>query len=293
MAFSKTDLERIKSKIILSDELAKKAKVVKKGKDSWCCCPFHEEKTPSCKINDDIGTYYCFGCGAKGDIFSLYTDLYKYSFLDAVKELSSKTGITINFQENKNLNINDDVFKILELTTKWFEKNLQNNSDCINYFKKRNIDLNTINFFRLGYSYNPEISLYKYLKSLSFKDEDLLKSNVVKLDKNPSIVVFVAKSNAVRTYIIDEAFAFLIFHSSIKSSRYLIMRCIPQSTPNPTSKIGTIIAKKLGSKSRKLANPLDQIIAKNNATIVSVTSKDERKVANKTPITRKTTSNCS
>ena len=193
MAFSKTDLERIKSKIILSDELAKKAKVVKKGKDSWCCCPFHEEKTPSCKINDDIGTYYCFGCGAKGDIFSLYTDLYKYSFLDAVKELSSKTGITINFQENKNLNINDDVFKILELATKWFEKNLQNNSDCINYFKKRNIDLNTINFFRLGYSYNPEISLYKYLKSLSFKDEDLLKSNVVKLDKNKKIKDFFYK----------------------------------------------------------------------------------------------------
>ena len=193
MAFSKTDLERIKSKIILSDELAKKAKVVKKGKDSWCCCPFHEEKTPSCKINDDIGTYYCFGCGAKGDIFSLYTDLYKYSFLDAVKELSSKTGITINFQENKNLNINNDVFKILELATKWFEKNLQNNSDCINYFKKRNIDLNTINFFRLGYSYNPEISLYKYLKSLSFKDEDLLKSNVVKLDKNKKIKDFFYK----------------------------------------------------------------------------------------------------
>ncbi len=193
MAFSKTDLERIKSKIILSDELAKKAKVVKKGKDSWCCCPFHEEKTPSCKINDDIGTYYCFGCGAKGDIFSLYTDLYKYSFLDAVKELSSKTGITINFQENKNLKINDNVFKILELATKWFEKNLQNNSECINYFKKRNIDLNTINFFRLGYSYNPEISLYKYLKSLSFKDEDLLKSNLVKLDKNKKIKDFFYK----------------------------------------------------------------------------------------------------
>ena len=50
-------------------------------------CPFHEEKTPSCKINDDLGSYYCFGCGAKGDIFTIYTDLYNYSFPDAVKEL--------------------------------------------------------------------------------------------------------------------------------------------------------------------------------------------------------------
>ena len=53
MSFSKNDLELIKSKIILSQEIEKKTKVIKKGKDSWCCCPFHDEKTPSCKINDD------------------------------------------------------------------------------------------------------------------------------------------------------------------------------------------------------------------------------------------------
>ena len=79
MTFSKIDLDRIKSKILLSTEIEKKTKVIKKGKDSWCCCPFHDEKTPSCKINDDLGSYYCFGCGAKGDIFSLYTDLYNYT----------------------------------------------------------------------------------------------------------------------------------------------------------------------------------------------------------------------
>ena len=54
--------------------------------------------------------------------------------------------------------------------------------------------------------------------------------------------------------------------------------------------MGTIIAKKLGSKSKKLAKPLDQIIANNKATIVNLTSKGERKVANNTPITRTTTS---
>ena len=47
MSFSKNDLELIKSKILLSQEIEKKTKVIKKGKDSWCCCPFHDEKTPS------------------------------------------------------------------------------------------------------------------------------------------------------------------------------------------------------------------------------------------------------
>ena len=80
MAFTKFDLETIKSKIQLSSEIEKKTKVIKKGKDFWCCCLFHNEKTPSCKINNDLGSYYCFGCGVKGDIFTLYTDLYNYTF---------------------------------------------------------------------------------------------------------------------------------------------------------------------------------------------------------------------
>ena len=76
MAFNKTELDNIKSKILISSELEKKTKIIKKGKDIWCCCPFHNEKTPSCKINDDLGSFYCFGCGAKGDIFTIYQDLF-------------------------------------------------------------------------------------------------------------------------------------------------------------------------------------------------------------------------
>ena len=75
MSFSKNDLEKIKSKVSLCGELEKRTKLIKKGKDYWCCCPFHEEKTPSCKINEDQNSFYCFGCSAKGDIFTLYTDL--------------------------------------------------------------------------------------------------------------------------------------------------------------------------------------------------------------------------
>ena len=99
MSFSKNDLEIIKSKISIVSEIEKKSRLVQKGKDYWCCCPFHEEKTPSCKINEDQGSFYCFGCGSKGDIFTIYTDLYNYNFVDAVKELSNQAGIQINFQK--------------------------------------------------------------------------------------------------------------------------------------------------------------------------------------------------
>ncbi len=184
MSFSKNDLDLIKSKIQLSNELQKKTKVIKKGNDFWCCCPFHEEKTPSCKINDDLGSYYCFGCGAKGDIFTIYIELYNFSFPDAVKELAQRVGIKItenNYKKNKE---NEIVYKILELSTSWFEENLLNDHNCQLYLKKRSISQNTIKVFKIGYSFNPNLSLYEYLKKLNFTDEDILKSNLVKKDNN-------------------------------------------------------------------------------------------------------------
>ena len=185
MAFNKTDLDNIKSKIPISVELEKKTKLIKKGKDIWCCCPFHNEKTPSCKINDDYGSFYCFGCGAKGDIFTIYQDLFNYTFLDAVKELSERAGVKINFDNTSNYKKDDSTLKILEISTKWFEQNLiLENNECSNYLHKRGLLDETIKLFRLGYSYNKKSSLYEYLKSLSFQDDEILKSNVVKKDKN-------------------------------------------------------------------------------------------------------------
>ncbi len=185
MSFSKNDLELIKSKIILSQEIEKKTKVIKKGKDSWCCCPFHDEKTPSCKINDDLGSYYCFGCGAKGDIFTIYTELYNFSFPEAVKELAQRVGIRIadNFDANINKK-NDKIFKILEVSSKWFQDNLHKSKICKEYLNKRNLSEDTVKYFQLGFSYNSNQNLYEFLKELNFNDKEILESNVVKLDKN-------------------------------------------------------------------------------------------------------------
>ena len=120
MSFSKNDLDVIKSKVSIRNELEKKTKLIQKGKDYWCCCPFHDEKTPSCKLNEDQQSFYCFGCGAKGDIFTIYTDLYNYSFIDAVKELSQKIGLQINFENNIKSKQENKVEDILQLTCEWF-----------------------------------------------------------------------------------------------------------------------------------------------------------------------------
>ena len=189
MSFSKTDLEKIKNKILLSSEIEKKTQLIKKGKDYWCCCPFHKEKTPSCKINDDQGSFYCFGCGAKGDIFTIYTDLYNYNFQEAVKELAKKAGVNIEFKEFKKTQQENAITKILQLSCEWFQSNLQNPEAilCKKYLHHRNLSQDTIYKFKLGYSFNSKITLFDYLKKKSFNEKDIIKSNVVKIDKNNKI----------------------------------------------------------------------------------------------------------
>ena len=189
MTFTKFDLEKIKNKILISSELEKKFKLVKKGKDFWCCCPFHKEKTPSFKINDDIGSFYCFGCGVKGDIFTIYTDLYNYNFQDAVQELAEKSGIKINLS-NKKIDSEITILKkILVAANDWFINNLdlEDGKACLKYLKSRKLTDTTIKNFKLGYSFNSKSSLLNHLKKLSFSEKDIIKSNVVKIDKNKKI----------------------------------------------------------------------------------------------------------
>ena len=193
MSFSKNELDLIKSKINLVSEFEKKTKVIKKGKDYWCCCPFHEEKTPSCKINNDIGSYYCFGCGAKGDIFTIYTELYNFSFPDAVRELANLVGVKISSQSFEKNKQDRKIYEILEISTKWFEQNLLRSQDCKDYLSKRSLSDETIKFFKIGYSYNPNSSLYNFLKKNNFDDKDILKTNLVKIDNNKKIRDFFYK----------------------------------------------------------------------------------------------------
>ena len=173
MTSFRDQIDEIKSKIKLSEELSKHIQLISKGNDLWSLCFFHNEKTPSMKINDELSSYYCFGCGAKGDLITFYTEYLNYSFKDALKELADKAGIKLDFDSNiKNEDIGKrkKISEIFELTSKWFHTNLylKENIQSLEYLKKRNISEDTIKIFKLGYSSNSTSSLFEYLKKKSF-----------------------------------------------------------------------------------------------------------------------------
>lgn len=103
--------EEIKSKISLSSLISKDLRIIRSGNSIKALCPFHQEKTPSFIINDQKGFYYCFGCGAQGDIFSYVMEKQHLNFMQALEKLAQEVGVQLpkelqeNYERNKNATV--------------------------------------------------------------------------------------------------------------------------------------------------------------------------------------------
>lgn len=92
----KSTIEEIKARIDIVDLISKHLDLRKMGKNYSACCPFHNEKTPSFTVNQGKQFYYCFGCGATGDVIRFYSEYNMVGFNDSVEKLSQLAGIAIN-----------------------------------------------------------------------------------------------------------------------------------------------------------------------------------------------------
>ena len=133
--------DEIKNRIKLSEIISKKINLKKKTDNSFIgLCPFHSEKTPSFHVNDEKKFYHCFGCEKHGDIFTFIMEYENMSFTDSVKYLGGLIGLDLN---NKSFNstINHNKYKILEITSNYFKKNLfsYEGKQILGYLKKRGI----------------------------------------------------------------------------------------------------------------------------------------------------------
>lgn len=93
--FSEEDIRRVREANDLVDLFSERTRLQQRGKDFWCCCPFHQEKTPSCKIDSVTQTWHCFGCGEGGDIISYIQKLDDVDFVDALRFLARRANIEL------------------------------------------------------------------------------------------------------------------------------------------------------------------------------------------------------
>ncbi len=95
MAISDEDIRKVRDASDIVAVFSDRVPVRQKGRDFWCCCPIHEEKSPSCKLDPASQLWHCFGCGEGGDVFSFIMKADGLSFPDAVHKLAERAHITI------------------------------------------------------------------------------------------------------------------------------------------------------------------------------------------------------
>jgi DNA primase len=170
---SKSDVEKIKEKLDITEVLGTYLKIEKAGANFKARCPFHNEKTPSFFISPDRNSYYCFGCGVKGDIFSFVQEYESVDFREALKILADRAGIELENRPMKKDSHSDRLYKILEDATSYFESKLKDNSEALLYLKKRGLKIETIKDWRVGYAPTGWQNLYDYLHDKKYTDREM------------------------------------------------------------------------------------------------------------------------
>lgn len=173
-------VEKIKDRLGIAEVVGSYLKLEKAGKNLKARCPFHNEKTPSFFVSPDRGSFYCFGCGAKGDIFSFVEQFEGVDFKGALKLLADRAGVKLEYQRSDEHGGREKLFQILEEATNYFQANLKLNDEAKSYLKKRGINDKTILAFRLGFAPDEWHSLLTHLKSKKFSESDLEKAGLIK-----------------------------------------------------------------------------------------------------------------
>ncbi|MBL8676696.1 MAG: DNA primase, partial [Alphaproteobacteria bacterium] len=148
-------LDTLRSRLSLSEIIGEKVKLTRKGREYHGLCPFHHEKTPSFTVNNEKEFYHCFGCGAHGDAIRFLTEIHKLTFMEAVKELATRVGLTIpaemagpHKESKENLT---PLLEALQATNLWYQKNLAQGKflEVLRYIESRGIRPETLQKFEL------------------------------------------------------------------------------------------------------------------------------------------------
>ena len=120
-------LDELRARISIADVVGSKVKLTKRGREYLGLCPFHNEKTPSFTVNESKGFYHCFGCGAHGDIIKFEMEANGLPFIEAVKKLAAKVGLSVpslSKESQEQSQKRKSLYEIMDIAATFFEKNL-------------------------------------------------------------------------------------------------------------------------------------------------------------------------
>jgi DNA primase len=144
--------EQIKHRLPITEVLSTYITLEPSGTQFKARCPFHNEKTASFSVSPERGLYYCFGCGAKGDIFNFVEQFEGLDKKGALKVLADRAGIELSASHATKSDPTDGVYDALETAAQKYQSVLQHHPEALQYLKDRGVTDQTIEQFRIGYA---------------------------------------------------------------------------------------------------------------------------------------------
>ncbi len=190
MRYSDDIIEEVRQKNDIVDVVSQYVKLTRKGSSYFGLCPFHNEKTPSFSVTPGKQMYYCFGCGAGGNVFNFIMEYENYSFGEALKHLADRAGVKLpKIEYSKEVREKaEQKAELLEINKQaaqyyYYQLRTEGGRQGHEYLAGRQLSEETMRKFGLGYSDKFGSGLYKYLKSKGYSDERLRESGLFNVDE--------------------------------------------------------------------------------------------------------------
>jgi DNA primase len=178
-------LEEILRRTDLVQLVGRRVKLTRKGRVMWGCCPFHKEKSPSFKVENERRTYKCFGCGAGGDAFKWTMETEGLSFPEAVEKLAGEAGVELpkwSAEDEAREEKKKSLYDVVEAACAFFEEQLRAKDGAVarEYLLSRGLNGDVARKFRLGYAPDSHSALKDYLYAKSIPLEDMVAAGLVR-----------------------------------------------------------------------------------------------------------------
>lgn len=169
-------IEEVKKRSNIVEVISSYIPLNKKGRNYFGLCPFHDDHSPSMSVSPEKGIYTCFVCGATGNAISFVMNYENLNYIEALKVLGDKCGVSLNVNTYKKKDNFDEFYNIYEFTNKFYQNNLNtaNGHDAREYLKNRGITEDIIKEFNVGLALGFDKSVTKLLIQKGYKEKDLV-----------------------------------------------------------------------------------------------------------------------
>lgn len=206
MALPESFIQELKMRNDITEVISSYVNLKRRGRNMVGLCPFHGEKTPSFNVYTENGSFYCFGCGTGGDVITFIMKIENLDYIEAVKFLAQRAGMNMpeKSYDNSMADLKSRIYEANRQAARYYFKMLHTSEgiDAMNYLRGRALSEKTIRHFGLGFAPAQRYSLCRHLKSLGFKDSEIVAANLAFKSKN-GYGIYDRFSNRVMFPIID------------------------------------------------------------------------------------------